>query len=77
MAMSTLVTLTERRQRFVELRGVADHKNGELIFVYILFRHAGEIGGRDLFDASLKALQKVGGVSVELIGHAFAQHFVG
>jgi len=44
--------------------------------VYILCRYTSDIGRRYLLDSGLKTFQEIRRISIELVGHAFAQDFV-
>src|ERR1700674_173925 len=67
---------TERRQRFVELRGVAYDQYGEFVLVQVLCRGASYIFLSNFLDPGAIAFQVIRWISVELVRHAFAEHFL-
>lgn len=50
-------------------------QHGNLLRVNILPRHAVNVSGGDFFNRGAILFEEIRGVSVELIGHAFRQHF--
>ncbi len=68
---------SERRERLVELFGVADHQYRELIAMDILCRYAIDVGGGHFLDFRGKLVEPVRGISVEFVGEALGENLVG